>query len=136
MPTTDDAVRDFAALGGAYAASALAAPDLYAAMFDTRAELEDPEAAAASFGLLVHAASRAHDAGRLPRAQPGDVATRTWAMGHGLTTLTAAGLLPLDALPTHAVELTVALLVAAGDREDACRASVERGWVEGWGRPA
>jgi AcrR family transcriptional regulator len=40
---TTDAVRDLMALGAGYVSNALANPVLYRAMFDTAAELEDPQ---------------------------------------------------------------------------------------------
>src|SRR5688572_28497678 len=61
---TDDPVRGLMALGAAYVENAVANPHLYRTMFEAEAELEDPEAAAASFGELVACAARARRAGR------------------------------------------------------------------------
>ncbi len=126
---SDDPVRDLVALGSAYTASALASPALYRTMFDAGFDLEDPQAAAASFELLISAAARAVDAGRFsPGTDPGVVATRYWASGHGLTMLVLTGVLPVDVLDAHAPAVGLALFVAAGDDEPRCRRSVEAGW--------
>lgn len=126
---TPDAVRDLMALGAGYVANALANPHLYRAMFDTEAELEDPEGAAASFGELVACAVRARDTGRFASScDPEAVATQLWATGHGLTMLALTGVLPSEALAAHAPAIATALFVAAGDAEERCRRSVESGW--------
>ncbi len=129
VAATDDPVRDLMALGHAYVANALANPALYRAMFDAAAELEDPDAAERSFGVLVAAASRARDEGRFAgTCDPGTVATRLWASGHGLVMLVLTGALPAETLDVHAPGTAVALFVQAGDEPDRCRASVAAGW--------
>ena len=129
VPATADPVHDLAALGRAYAANALEHPELYRAMFDAAAELEDRAIADASFTVLVEGASRARGAGRFgPGADPLGVATRWWVAGHGLLSLVVQGVLPREDVPGHSVETTVALFTAAGDRPAACRASVTRAW--------
>lgn len=126
---TPDAVRDLMALGAGYVANALANPHLYRAMFDTEADLEDPEVAAAGFGELVACAVRARDTGRFASScDPEAVATQLWATGHGLTMLALTGVLPSEALAAHAPAIATALFVAAGDAEERCRRSVESGW--------
>lgn len=130
-PTTSDPVRDLAALGAAYATSALEEPALYRAMFDAAAELEDPDAAGRSFGLLVAAARRARDAKRFAAdADPEAVALRLWASGHGLVMLVLTGVLPADALDAHAPDTHAALCVAAGDDPGRAQASVTAGWSD------
>jgi len=126
---TDDPVRDLAALGAAYTANAFAAPHLYRTMFDTEAELEDPDAADATFGELVACAARARDGGRFsPRCDPEALATQFWATGHGLVVLALTGVLPGEAVAAHAPAVATALFVAAGDDEETCRRSVRAGW--------
>ncbi|QVQ50893.1 TetR/AcrR family transcriptional regulator [Spiractinospora alimapuensis] len=126
-PSTD-AIRDLAALGSAYVSSALAAPDLYRVMFDANFELEDAAAADDTLNTLVSAINRARADGRLrDDVEPVDLATQSWAIGHGLTSLTANGPLPLDALD-HGVTLLTALFVSAGDEPDRCHRSVRAGW--------
>jgi AcrR family transcriptional regulator len=130
VPVTDDAVHDLAALGVAYARNALAAPELYRAMFDARADLADARAADATFDRLVAAAARARDEGRLDSGtDPRALATRYWAAGHGLVSLVVQGVLPGDALGPLATDTAVALLTAAGDDPARCRRSVELAWA-------
>jgi AcrR family transcriptional regulator len=132
VPRTDDPVHDLAALGVAYARNALAAPELYRAMFDARADLADAPAADATFDRLVTAAARARDEGRLDAGtDPRTLATGYWAAGHGLVSLVVQGVLPADVLAPLATGTAVALLVAAGDDPGRCRASVERAWAGG-----
>jgi AcrR family transcriptional regulator len=129
VPATADPVADLAALGAAYLTAALADPFLYRAMFDAAADLEDPAAADAAFGVLVETASRAAAAGRLSDgAGPPDVATRFWVAGHGLALLAVTGVLPAEAVDAHGPELAVGVLVAAGDDPARCRRSVATGW--------
>lgn len=131
----EDPVRDLAALGAAYLDSARADPFLYRAMFDAAADLPDPDAASATFRLLVDAAERARRAGRLTAAtDPQALATRFWAAGHGLAMLTVTGVLPGEAVAQHGPELAVAVLVGAGDDPARCRASVRAGWQDQAGR--
>jgi AcrR family transcriptional regulator len=132
VPRTDDAVHDLAALGVAYARSALEHPELYRAMFDARADLADEAAADAAFDRLVDAAARAREEGRLdPGTDPRTLATQVWAAGHGLVSLVVQGVLPAEVLAPLATGTTAALLTAAGDDAGRCRASVERAWAAG-----
>jgi len=129
---TDDAVRDLAALGAIYQAHAREQPDLYRAMFDDSYGLDDAVVPDAAFDTLVDAAARAvadgrFDAGCVPR----DLATRYWAVGHGLAMLRLGLVLDADALPGHAQALSVALFTDAGDDPARCRASVLAGWAGG-----
>ena len=126
---SDDPVRDLAALGVAYVENALAHPDLYRAMFDAAADLEDAAAADRSFARLVEGAARARAAGRFgAEADPVAVATRFWAAGHGLASLVVTQVLPADVVAQHGAELAVGVFVAAGDRPDRCRVSVRDAW--------
>lgn len=125
---TADPVRDLAALGSAYVSNALAAPDLYRVMFDAGFDLEDPAAADESLGSLVEAVARARETGRFRAdVDPPALATQTWAVGHGLASLVAAGPLPPAAL-AHAVPMLTALFTAAGDDPVSCADSIRRGW--------
>lgn len=128
VPGTTDPVRDLVALGAAYAAHALAHPDLYRAMFDARADLDDPAAADATFGVLVSCAERARATGRVSWV-PLDLATRFWVSGHGLLILVVTGVLPAGELDRHVPPTMTALLVAAGDDPVRCRRSVAAGWT-------
>jgi AcrR family transcriptional regulator len=126
---SEDPVRDLAALGAAYVANALDNPALYKAMFDTAAELEDPDAAGRSFQVLVAAAGRARSEGRFAgTCDPDTLALRQWASGHGLIMLVLTGVLPRQTLDSHAPGVTAALFIDAGDDASRCRASVAAGW--------
>jgi AcrR family transcriptional regulator len=127
---SSDPIADLAALGAAYVSNALTSPALYRAMFDVTAELEDPQAAADTFQVLVSGAARARHAGRLAdTCEPEAVATQLWASGHGLIMLVLGGVLPRTALDAYGPVMTTALLVSAGDDEQRCRTSVSAGWV-------
>ena len=129
VTTTRDPVRDLMSFGAAYLANALAHPDLYRAMFEAGFDLEDPQAAADTFAVLVSCASRAKDIGRFAQdVDPEALATQFWAFGHGLAMLALTGVLPRHALDDHAPPVATALFVAAGDDEKTCRQSVRRGW--------
>jgi AcrR family transcriptional regulator len=129
---TDDPVRDLAALGAAYVASARRDPFLYRAMFDAAADLDDEAAADATFGGLVECADRARRAGRFTDdADPVAVATRFWAAGHGLAMLVVTDVLPAEAVVLHGSELATGVFLAAGDEPGRCRASVLAGWGSG-----
>ncbi|WP_177891267.1 TetR/AcrR family transcriptional regulator [Vallicoccus soli] len=130
VPRTGDAVRDLAALGAAYVGAALAAPDLYAAMFDPRADLEDPAAAERGYRRLVSAVEAVRATGRLPAAAaPEEVAARLWSCGHGVASLGAAGLLPRAAVAAQGPDLALGVLLAAGAAADDAGPSVRAGWV-------
>ncbi|WP_433798780.1 TetR/AcrR family transcriptional regulator [Actinomycetospora sp. CA-084318] len=126
---TDDPVHDLAALGGAYADSALARPMLYRAMFDAAADLSDPEVADGSFTPLVEAVARAREAGRVGADDPVEVATRIWVAGHGLLLLVLSGVLPEEAVDRQGPALVEAVCVGAGDDRPRCAASVRAGWA-------
>ncbi|MEO3755897.1 TetR/AcrR family transcriptional regulator [Streptomyces sp. B6B3] len=128
VETSADPVRDLAALGSAYLANALESPDLYRVMFDADFDLEDPDAADESLHCLVRAVERARAGGRFrDEVDPLELATQSWAVGHGLASLVATGPLPVEAL-AHGVPLLTALFTSAGDDPARCRRSVESGW--------
>ncbi len=130
VPTSADPVRDLAALIRAYLGHALEHPDLYRVMFDATVELEDLAAADATLEHLVDAVRRAREIARVgPDVEPLALATQCWAVGHGLASLVAHGPLPPEAL-AHGAPMLTALLVGAGDRAEACRASVGAAWRE------
>jgi AcrR family transcriptional regulator len=130
VPASDDPVRDFTALVAAYLRNALDHPDLYRVMFDATFDLEDAQAADDTLEYLVQAAARGRAAGRFrPDVVPLELATQSWAVGHGLVSLVATGPLPVATLD-HGVLLLTALFTSAGDDPDRCRRSVGRGWAE------
>ncbi|MDF2709780.1 MAG: TetR family transcriptional regulator [Nonomuraea muscovyensis] len=125
-----DPVRDLTALVAAYLGNALDHPDLYRVMFDATFELEDLKAADATLEYLVQAAERGRKADRF-RADidPLELATQSWAIGHGLVSLVAGGPLPRRTLDYGAPMLT-ALFISAGDQPDSCHTSVQHGWMQ------
>lgn len=129
VPRTEDPLADVAALGGAYAAHALAHPELYRVMFDAAADLDDPEAADTTLQLLVDAVARAREHGRLAAdADPAQCATQIWVSGHGPLQLVVTGVLPADVLDSLALPTTAAILLAAGADPAATAAAVGAGW--------
>ncbi|MFD0364077.1 TetR/AcrR family transcriptional regulator [Nocardia sp. GCM10030253] len=128
VTVTSDPVRDQAALGIAYLANALENPDLYRVMFDASFDLEDSTAADETLLRLVRAVERTKAVGRFRAdVDPLELATQSWAIGHGLTTLVTTGPLPLEAL-AYGIPMLTALFTAAGDDPEQCRRSVESGW--------
>ncbi len=125
-----DPVQDLTALLASYVGNALEHPDLYRVMFDVSVELDDLAAADATLEYLVQAVRRAQDAGRF-RAELDslDLATKAWAIGHGLVSLVANGPLPRGTLD-YGVPMLTAQFIGVGDRPDQSRASVVRGWEQ------
>jgi AcrR family transcriptional regulator len=129
VPVRTDPVRHLADLGVAYAANALAHPDLYRVMFDAAHDLPDPEAAAAAFTPLVVASGHAQADGRFAQEQDAqDIAMRYWATGHGVTSLAVTGVLSTSELQRHAQAVAVAVFVDAGDSRQKAAASVRAAW--------
>lgn len=129
VASTDDPVHDVVALGAAYVENAFAHPDLYRAMFDEAADLDDRATADGGLSALVAAAGRARDAGRFaPDCDPGQLAVRCWASGHGLVLLALTGVLPVEVLLAQWPRIAVALFVDAGDERARCVRSVESAW--------
>lgn len=125
---TTDPVHDLAALVVAYVQNALEHPDLYRVMFDATVELEDLPAADATLEMLVRAARRGVQAGRFDATVvPLELATQSWAVGHGIVSLVATGPLPRSALE-YGEPMLAALFAGAGDDLEAARRSVCRPW--------
>src|SRR3712207_339986 len=120
VPRTGDPVTDLAAGGAAYVQNALAAPDLFRAVFlEAPIELEDVAAGFRAFEPLVEAVQRCLDAGRFAPAEPVGLALQLWTAVHGAVTLHLAALLPLEALPDHLAAMGRALFVGFGDDPEA-----------------
>lgn len=126
---TDDPVADLAAIGRAYARSAVASPDLYRVMFDAAASLPDPAAADAAFGVMHTALRRCVEAGRFAAGlDVAGMANQLWAAGHGVCNLVCAGVLGEEAIDTIARPLLTNLYIGAGDDPAAVVASLAAGW--------
>lgn len=127
---TEDPVRDLMVIGSAYVANALANPNLYQTMFGAPTGLDDPEAAAAAFDILVSGVRRAQADGRFATTtDPSAAATQLWAIAHGMLMLVLTGALPLDSLKANLPAMTAAAYVSFGDRPDLARQSVDAGWA-------
>ena len=125
---TTDPVHDLAALAVAYVQNAVDHPDLYRVMFDATVELEDLPAADATLEMFVQAARRGVHVGRFDdTVVPLELATQSWAIGHGLVSLVATGPLPRTALE-YGEPMLAALFAGAGDDLEAARRSVARPW--------
>jgi AcrR family transcriptional regulator len=136
LAATDDAIADLATLGAAYLSNALAFPALYRTMFDAATDLDDPRTAEASFTRLVEAASRATADGRFSGGTDAVAfATRYWAVGHGIASLTVGGVLPPADAHEHGASAAEAMCIAAGDDPLRCRTSVRAGWARTADRP-
>lgn len=127
---TEDAARDLMAIGSAYVSNALANPNLYRTMFDASNGLDDPEAAAATFEVLVCGVRRARTDGRFAGyTDPAAAATQLWGMTHGMVMLVLTGALALESLVRHLPAMTAAAYVGFGDRPHLARRSIEAGWL-------
>jgi len=121
---TDDSVADLTAVGRSYVANALDNPNLYLMMFDNRQALDDPDAAAAGFEVLISSARRARADRRFARScDPQAAATQLWAMTHGMVMLVLTGALPPDSLPAHLPAMWATAYVGFGDRPQLARRS-------------
>lgn len=127
---TADPVADLTVLGVAYYRSALAAPNLYRAMFlDGPVDEEDLGTGLDTFMYLVHGVSRCQAAGRLPHVgsvDPAELAVDLWAVTHGLVSLQLAGMLPEQDARARLDSTGRSLLVAWGDAPRVLRCSHAR----------
>lgn len=124
-----DPVRFLAALGVAYVENGLANPDLYRVMFEPAFELPDPGGADMAFEPLVAAVGAAQTAGRFDeRIDAHEIATRFWAVGHGVTSLAVAKILATQDVRRHALAAAVATFMGAGDERESADRSVAAAW--------
>jgi AcrR family transcriptional regulator len=119
IESTRDPLADLSMLGVAYYESAVAAPNLYRAMF-LDGPIDDTDLATGldTFMYLVTGIARCIDAGRLPRAEPndpGELAVELWALNHGLVSLHLAQLLPEDQALQRLETAARSLFLAWGD---------------------
>ncbi|MDP2293529.1 MAG: TetR/AcrR family transcriptional regulator [Actinomycetota bacterium] len=129
VATERDPVRHLALLGVGYVDHALSHPNLYRVMFDASFDLPDPATAGVTFERVVAAAGRCVDAGRFrAEEQPGDIALRFWANGHGIVSLAVTGVVSVTDLRRHAPAMTIAQFIDAGDSPDRARRSVRSAW--------
>jgi len=124
---TDDPVADLAVAGGAYYANAIRNADLYRVGFmEQPLDSADAEVGSEAFSALVRSVERCIASGRFEAADPSEIATEFWALGHGVITLQLAQLIsPEQAL--HTLEGAILKLFRAyGDEFDATSESLQR----------
>jgi AcrR family transcriptional regulator len=124
---SQDPVADLAGLGLAYYQLAISNPHLYRAMYmEQPLDADDAAAGSETFNILVATVQRCIASERFAPADPGDLATQFWAVGHGAITLQMAQLLtPEEAL--NCLRGTVLnIFIAYGDDRDAARRSLAR----------
>ena len=94
---TEDPVADLWMLGALYYANALRDPQLYRVAF-MEEPLDDADAIAGTeaFRSLVAGVERGIASGRFSAAEPAELATEFWALGHGVISLQLAQLLSPD----------------------------------------
>ncbi|MGI8646237.1 MAG: WHG domain-containing protein [Nocardioides sp.] len=118
VPTTDDALGDFAQLGRAYRRWALNHPDLYNVMFGRLGmrERTSPDQLDGSMRPLLDAVHRCIDEGVLRQVDARQAAISIWAAVHGLVSLEIAGYLDdeSDVIEEHLVASAVYWLPRTG----------------------
>ena len=116
-----------ALLGRGYYDNATDNPHLYRVMFmEEPLDAADAAARSETFDLVVAGVRRCIASGRFGPADPADLATQFWAVGHGVVALELAHLLsPEEALRCSAGAL-LNLFTAYGDDRDAARQSILR----------
>lgn len=124
---TGDPVTDLAAAALTYLRAALAAPELYRAMFNHRPPPGD-DAGTDIFALLTDRVSRCLEAGRFPDADPARAAVwagELWTALHGTVTLALSGILPAGQPGLLLADMIFRLAVGFGDGQVAARRSIE-----------
>lgn len=127
VPTKTDPVATLAAAGAAYLRAALAAPELYRAMFNHRPPPGD-DAGHEVFDLLTEQVRRCIDQGDFPDADPARSAIwagEVWAASHGACTLALSGTLPEDHVVDMLNDMMYRLAIGFGDRPESARRSVD-----------
>jgi AcrR family transcriptional regulator len=126
VPETDDPVADLASLGLAYYGNATANPDLYRVVFMEEPFSEaDAVIGSEAFQFLVNGVQRCVASGTFDRADPVELATQLWALGHGGVTLQLAGLLSPEQASSCLVGALLHLFASYGAGADAARRSME-----------
>jgi AcrR family transcriptional regulator len=113
--------------GVAYLRAALAAPELYRAMFNHQPPPGD-DAGREVFELLTERVRRCVGHGSFPDADPSRCAVwagEFWAASHGAATLALSGILPEEQVTHLLTDMTYRLAVGFGDAPDSARRSVD-----------
>lgn len=139
VPTTDDPMADFFAMGFAYRQFALASPQRYRLMFGLASpqlllsRTNEAPVAAAAFDHLVTAVQRILATGRIRADEPVDLAGRVWSLVHGFLLLEIVGSLKSDGRAlTHILwPMTIDMFVGMGDERDRVTDSLRRAAAAG-----
>jgi AcrR family transcriptional regulator len=124
---TADPVADLTMLGHAYYANAIGSPHVYRVAFMEEAlEGEDAAVGGEAFEALVRGVERCAEAGRFDRADPDELATEFWALGHGVIALRLAGLLEPERAVGALEGALLKLYRAYGDEPAAAADSLRR----------
>jgi AcrR family transcriptional regulator len=122
---TDDAVADLALLGSAYYENAMSNPDLYRVMFmEQPLDAADAAIGREAFDSLIAGVQRSIATGRFGPADPVDLATQFWALGHGVITLQLAQLLSAEQALTCLRDAVLNLFTAYGDDREIATQSI------------
>ena len=124
---SEDPVADLALLGRAYYENALSNPHLYRVMFGEQ-PLDEADAAARTetFDVLVGAVRRCVDLGRFSPADPAELATQFWAVGHGAVSLQLAQLLSAEEALRCLSGAILNLFISYGDEAGDARRSLQQ----------
>jgi AcrR family transcriptional regulator len=122
---SDDTVADLCLLGLAYYRNATTNPDLYRVMFmEQPLDEEEFVIGLDTFEILVAGVRRCIVGGRFSDADPEDIATQLWALGHGLVTLELVHAIDRPRAMKAFGSATLGLLIFYGDDGDAAQRSL------------
>jgi AcrR family transcriptional regulator len=123
---TDDPVADLASLCVAYYEYATADSQLYRVVFMEEPLGEDDAVVGSEpFAVLVDGVQRCIAAGAFDEADPTELATQIWMLGHGGVTLQLARLLTDQQVSTSVVGALLLLFTGYGVDREAARRSME-----------
>ena len=126
VPKTDDPIADLALLGVAYYENATANPDLYRVVFMEEPFNEaDAVIGSGAFQYLIDGVQRCIASDTFDDADPTELATQLWALGHGGVTLQLARLLSPEQAASCLVGALLNLFASFGAGADAARRSIE-----------
>jgi len=126
-PASADPVEALMSSGGAYLRAALAAPELYRAMFNHRPPPGD-DAGREVFELLTEGVRRCVEHRDLPDVDASRCALwagEIWAASHGAATLALSGVLPEDQVAVLLNDMIHRLAIGLGGEPDIARRAVD-----------
>jgi hypothetical protein len=124
---TDDALADLARLCLAYYENATTDPDLYRVVFmEQPLDEADAVIGSESFQVLVAGVERCIASHLFTAADPAELATQVWALGHGGLTLQLAGLLSADQAIRCLTGTLLHLFASYGAGRDVAQRSLQK----------